>query len=215
VALGLIAVYCTRDWWRKQLTAVRGVPDRWEAVVLATGLTLCVIALLLNVERSTQRCFDDKGYRYTCSLPVTQLLQQPSFQDALGWFRTILLLFPFVGCLLHVPFPAIATLHTLSTGYLMSQIYLHPSRFEVPVVLEKPLLPPSGVNATTSSLTWGSSYEEKLTTYYDPHTPSAIRLILQHGLPSVLTLIIVYLFSRQRLQLFVAARKLSLPKDPA
>jgi len=206
LALCLIAGYRAQGWWHKTLSSLRTVPEKWQGHTLAVVMSVCVGAILLNIQRATQRCFDNN--RQDCSLGVPELLRHPSFQDTAGWFRVLLQIFPVVGCVLQVPFPAIASLNLFSTFWVMGAIYMHPSRFEWGKGADDE--PPSPMDANASALFVDPgllpSTVPHAVSFLDPNTPSIIRLAAQHIVPCGAILTLVYLLSMQRMHVFVVAR---------
>ena len=92
--------------------------------------------IMMNAQRMKQRCLDTATF--DCQQTVAELLSSMEVQDSLSYFRSLLLLLPFVSCALHVRFVMTACLHVASTVALMLTFYLHPSRFDASVAVRIP-----------------------------------------------------------------------------
>ena len=179
---------------------------------MAALMAVCAGAIIMCAQRMKQRCFDSN--RFDCSQPLAELLAMGEIQDSLSYFRSLLLLQPFISYLLHVRFVLTACLHVASTVTLMLMFYLHPSRFDPSVMVRVPHVEsaPCEGRSRSHDRWFTARARPRALCASEPTSPELTqcdrnprrRLMMQQIIPCVGVVAVVYLMERERLRLFAA-----------
>ena len=179
---------------------------------MAALMAVCAGAIMMCAQRMKQRCFDSN--RFDCSQPLAELLAMGEIQDSLSYFRSLLLQQPFISYLLHVRFVLTACLHVASTVTLMLMFCLHPSRFDPSVMVRVPHVESAPCEGRSRSHDrWLTARARpRALCASEPTSPELTqcdrnprrRLMMQHIIPCVGVLTVIYLTERERLRFFAA-----------